>query len=69
MQFDKLSGGMAVGAAIVILLAHGKDFTLEEITILSAGVGTVVTYLAGIANKLLGKLCAVEETPTEGEVE
>lgn len=63
MQFDKLSGGMAVGAAIVIFLTHGKDFTLEETAILSAGVGTIVTYLAGIANKLLGKFCAAEETP------
>ncbi len=53
MKFEKLSGGAAVGAAVVVWFTHGADFTLEEIAALSIGLGAAVTYVVTLAERLL----------------
>lgn len=52
MNMNKLTGGAAVGAAIVVFFAHGKDFTPEEIVAMSAGVGTAINYVVNLVELL-----------------
>ncbi len=53
MKLEKLSGGAAVGAAVVVWFTHGGDFTLEEIAALSLGLGASITYVVNLAERLL----------------
>ena len=53
MNFEKLTGGAAVGAGVVVWFTHGLDFTVEEIAAMSVGLGAVVTYAAGMVERLI----------------
>lgn len=53
MKLEKLTGGAAVGAAIVVWFTHGGDYTIEEIAALAVGLGSTVTYVVTLAERLL----------------
>lgn len=54
MAFEKLTGGAAVGAAVVVWFTHGKEFSIEEIAALSVGLGSAITYVVGMIERALG---------------
>ena len=53
MNLERLTGGAAVGAALVVLYTHGEEYTLEEIAAMAVGLGAVVTYVANLIEKFL----------------
>ena len=53
MKFDKLTGGAAVGAGLVVWLTHGRDFNIEEVAAMAAGLGAVVTYAVNLFERFL----------------
>ena len=55
MNYEKLTGGAAVGAALVVWVTHGSTFAVEEIAIMAAGAGAAVTYLVGLAEEFIGR--------------
>ena len=55
MNLEKLTGGTAVGAALVVWYTHGGDWTEVEIGALTAGAGAAITYVVRLAEKLFLK--------------
>lgn len=49
-----LTGGLAVGAAVAVLLTHGGDYSVEEIGALAAGLGTAINYMVKVLERVLG---------------
>ncbi len=54
MNFEKLTGGAAVGAAVVVWVTHGRDFNIEEIAAMAMGLGATITYLVNLIERMLG---------------
>ena len=54
MNFEKLTGGAAVGAAVVVWLTHGGDWSIEEVAPMAAGLGAAITYVVNAVERLLG---------------
>ncbi len=53
MNLERLTGGAAVGAALVVLYTHGKEYSLEEIAAMATGLGAVVTYGANLVERFM----------------
>lgn len=53
MNLEKLTGGAAVGAGVVVWMTHGGEFTLEEIAAMSLGLGSVITYVVSLVERFL----------------
>ena len=53
MNLEKLTGGAAVGAGIVVWLTHGRDFDVAEIAALSVGLGAAITYAVSRVERLM----------------
>ena len=60
MNFEKLTGGAAVGAGIVVWLTHGGDFNIEEIAAMAVGLGSAITYVISRLEKVF-RLYTVDE--------
>ena len=54
MKLENLTGGAAVGAALVVWLTHGGDYSMEEIVAMSVGAGSVITYAVGLVERFIG---------------
>ncbi len=52
MNLEKLTGGAAVGAGVVVWLTHSGDFTVEEIVAMSVGLGSAITYAVGVIERV-----------------
>ena len=52
MNLEKLTGGAAVGAGIVVWVTHGGDFNIEEIAAMALGLGSAITYVISRLEKL-----------------
>lgn len=53
MNLEKLTGGAAVGAGVVIWATHGREFAVEEVVAMAAGLGAVITYLVSLIERAL----------------
>lgn len=55
MKFEKLTGGAAVGAGVIVWATHGMDFSIEEVVTMAAGLGAVVTYIVNLVERFMGE--------------
>ena len=45
MNIERLTGGAAVGAAVVVWATHGREYNVEEIAAMALGLGAAITYV------------------------
>ncbi len=53
MNLEKLTGGAAVGAGVVVWLTHGGEYNVEEVAAMSLGLGAAVTYAVSQVERLM----------------
>ena len=52
MNFEKLTGGAAVGAAVVVWATHGGGWSIEEVVPMAVGLGAAITYVVNFFERL-----------------
>ena len=67
----KAGGAGAIGAAAVVLLAHGSDYESAEVTMLTAGAAALVIWLGHMVERLIAWRiqCRAEAAAACGSVE
>lgn len=55
MNLEKLTGGAAVGAAVVVWATHGGEFDIAEVATMSVGLGAAITYVVNQVERLLSR--------------
>ena len=62
MKYESLTGGQAVGAALVVWLTHGGEWPVESIAAMAVGTGAAITYIAGWVERIASRYAPKGET-------
>ena len=54
MNMERLTGGAAVGAGLVVFYTHGENYSIEEIAAMATGLGAAITYVVSLAERFMG---------------